>query len=159
MEKLTEESAQKIFDGSEIPEGAKPAGMPAFALYAEIDMTKQELKAVKPFRVLVLSLPSGLQDQAQWVLIRLFRCFAKAGEVSEGLIGDMMAGFAEPTLEERPLTPDETWSGLRQLRADGYLKFQTPDGAFIDEHNSRIGSSWVRYTPKLLDLVYERSCP
>lgn len=159
MEKLTEENAQKIFEENGIPEGVKPAGMPAFALYAEIDMTKQELKVVKPFKILVLSLPSGLLDQAQWVLIRLFRCFAKAGEVSEGLIGDMMAGFAEPTLEERPLTPDETWSGLRQLRAAGYLQFQTPDGAFVDEHNSRIGSSWVRYTPKLLDLVYERSCP
>jgi hypothetical protein len=157
MEKLTEEHAQKIFDSSGIPEDAKPVGMPAFAMYAEIDMTKQELRVVKPFKILVLSLPSGLPDQSQWVLIRLFRCFAKAGEVSEGLIGDMMAGFAEPTLEERPLTPDETWVGLRQLRAGGYLEFQTPDGVFIDEHNSRIGSSWVRYKPKLLELVYERA--
>jgi hypothetical protein len=157
MEKLTESKAQKIFDDNTIPEGIKPAGMPAFALYAEIDMTKQELNTVKPFRVLVLSLPSGLQTMAREVLVRLFRCFAKAGEVSEGLIGDMMAGFAEPTLEERPMTPDETWSGLRQLRTAGYLTFQTPDGMFVDEHNSRIGSSWVRYTPKLLDLVYERA--
>lgn len=156
MEKLTEERAQKIFEGSAIPEGVKPVGMPAFAMYAEVDMTKQPLNTVKPFKILVLSLPSGLPDQAQWVLVRLFRCFAKAGEVSEGLIGDMMAGFSEPTMEERPLTPDETWAGLRQLRATGYLKFQTPDGAYIDEHNSRIGSSWVRYTPKLLELVYER---
>jgi len=156
MEKLTEENAQKIFEEKAMPEDAKAVGMPAFALYAEIDMSKQQLNKVKPFVILVLSLPSGLPGLAREVLIRLFRCFAKAGEVSEGLIGDMMAGFAEPTMEERPLTPDETWSGLRQLRADGYLKFQTPDGVFVDEHNSRIGSSWVRYTPKLLDLVYER---
>lgn len=156
MEKLTESKAQRIFEDGAIPEGIKPAGMPAFAMYAEIDMTKQLLNTVKPFKILVLSLPSGLQAMAREVLIRLFRCFAKAGEVSEGLIGDMMAGFAEPTMEERSMTPDETWTGLRQLRAAGYLTFQTPDGMLIDEHNSRIGSAWVRYAPKLLELVYER---
>lgn len=155
MKKLTEEKAKQIFEQQTLPENSK-VGLPAFAFYTELDATKQPLRKIRDFNLMVLSLPPGLGSEAREVMIRLFRCFHKAGEVSEGLIGDLMFGFGIPTLEERPLSPEESWRGLCQLKALGYVKFQAKDGAFIDEHGSGIGGAWVRYQPKLLEAVYER---
>lgn len=154
--KLSESRAKEIFDSNTIPEGAK-ASLPAFAFYAEIDTVKQLLRKIKPAEISSLSIPPGVASSAREVLIRLFRCFHKAGTVSEGLIGDLLFGFGIPTVEEPALPANVAWEGLCHLRALGYLKFQTPDGSSADPYSDQIGSAWVRYEPKLLELVYEGS--
>jgi hypothetical protein len=156
MEKLTEERAAKILQESEVPAGRK-LGMPTFAVHTEIDTTPQPLRNVRPFFVLELSVPPELPSLAREVIIRLFRCFARFGRVDEGLIGDLMFGFSQPTKEEPPLSPEATFTGLKQLEKLDYISFQAKDGAYIDAASDKITSAWVRYKPKLLGLVYERA--
>jgi hypothetical protein len=155
MRKLTEEKAARILEADGPPEGVK-LGMPAFALYAEIDTTKQLLRRVRPFFALELSVPSALPSMAREVIIRLFKCFHKAKRVDEGLIGDLMFGFSQPTIEKPPLSPESTFEGLKQLKDSGYIEFQAKDGTYIDAASDKITSAWVRYKSKLLELVYER---
>jgi len=153
--KITQEQAQGFLEANQPPIlKAKPPH--AFGLYAELDTTKQQLKQIKPFNVLVLSVPPGLNALGREIMIRIFRCFARQGVVSEGLIGDMMFGFSIPTMEEKPLSQEATWEGLEQLRIAGYVKFQAADGNYIDSNSDQIGSCWVRYTPKLLEMIYEK---
>lgn len=154
--KVTEDKAKQVFEDEKIPEKAA-VGMPAFAFYAEVDMTKQPLNTIKPFETMVLYVPSGLPSHARECMIRLFRCFSKQKEVSEGLIGDVMFGFSQNTLEEKELPATITWTGLCQLRDMGYIKFQAPDGEYIDQDSDKISSAWVRYQPKLLEMIYERA--
>lgn len=154
--KLTEEQAKSILKRNQVPEDAKVKGMPAFAVYAELDTTKQLLRTIRPFTLMVITMPPGLPTPASEVLRRLFRCFAKDKSVSEGLIGDMMWGFSHATAEEIAIPAELTWAGLCQLRDQGYVTFQGKDGALIDSQSDQIGSAWVRYQPKLLEMVYER---
>ena len=49
-----------------------------------------------------------------------------------------------------------SWMGLQQLENLGYLKFQAKDGSYVSAESDKIFSAWVRYTPKLMEMVYER---
>lgn len=157
--KLTEDKAKRIFEEGKIPENSKLKGPSAYSLYAEIDTTKQPLRKLRAFNLMLITMPPSLPTPASEVLRRLFRCFAKDKSVSEGLIGDMMWGFSNPTAEEQAIPAELTWTGLCQLRDRGYLKFQAPDGAHIEPQSDEIGRAWVRYEPKLLEMVYERGTP
>jgi hypothetical protein len=68
-----------------------------------------------------------------------------------------MLGFTEPTLESLPLPENITLSGLMHLVDAGYVTFKTKNGETIDPRSSAITKAWVRYTPKLLELVYEKA--
>lgn len=154
--KLTQEQAEKIFDKNPVPSsGIKTAAMP-FVFHTEIDTTPQLLRLLRPFYIMHMQMPPALPVMAREVLRRVFRCFGKAGHVSEGLVGDAMWGFAEDTVEEKGLPPEVTWMGLQQLEQLGYIRFQAKDNSYIDPQSHYIGSAWIRYTPKLLEMVYER---
>jgi hypothetical protein len=155
-DKLTEQRAAKLLEERAVPENSKVKGPPAFVFHGEMDTTKQPLRQIKPFHLLVLNMPPGLSGMDSQVLRRLFRCFAKSGQVSEGLIGDILFGFRETTLEEPGLPENYALLGLDQLRSLGYLDFQAKDGSWIDMSSDHIGSAWVRYKPKLLEMVYEK---
>lgn len=150
-QKITEKDAEKIFDENSVPEEATIKGAP-FILSAEVDMTPQPLRKIRPAYRARAAINPLLPDIAKIVISLLFDCFERQGNVQEGLIGDVLWGFEQPV---NGLPPEVTFHGLNQLRLFGYLKFQAPDGSFIGPESGMIGKAWVRYEPKLLEMVYE----
>ncbi len=133
-----------------VPEGAKP---PTSVMKLDVtvkDATPQPLKKLRPFPSMVLRIAGGWPKQAQMVLQALFACFDKAGNVSEGLVGDLMWGF-----QQAGLPPELTLHGLIQLETMGFIKFQAPDNQYVSLQDSASEKAWVRYQKPLLDQVYE----
>jgi len=127
----------------------------------------QPLNKLRSFPRMISQIPVGLQPEAEIIVSLLFSCFEKAGHVSEGLIGDLIWGFAQLTPDDKSfigrspgrmktVPPELTLAGLSQLAASGYIKFQAPDNSFVDLSSDQAGKAWVRYQQKLLDMVYER---
>ena len=86
----------------------------------------------------------------------LFECFTRHGHISEGLVGDLMWGFAQVNNPiQKPLPYELTYKGLLQLKMGGYIKFQAKDNSSADLSADKAESAWVRYQPNLLELVYE----
>jgi hypothetical protein len=130
------------------PQGEhRPASV--MTLEATVDVKPQALKAVRPFFTMSNNIPSILPPEAQMVLQALFSCFDRQQSVQEGLIGDLLWGFAECGLP-----PELTLVGLKILNEYGYLKFQAPDNSYISVESEHIGKAWVRYEKKILDMVY-----
>jgi hypothetical protein len=129
------------------PEGCTPSNV--FTTEAVVDTTPQPLRTLRPFVASCLQIPATAPTVAQDVLVALFDCFAKQSEVKEGLIGDILWGF-----EQSGVPGELTARGLIHLEKAGYIKFQAPDGAFVKFEDDRAVSAWIRYQPKLLDMVY-----
>lgn len=130
------------------PPGAK---LPASVMTTEvtIENNPQPLRTIKPYTQSQLSIPSMLPSEARIVMHLLFECFANKGEVKEGLIGDILWGF-----NQSGAASELTYNGLDQLSKAGYLKFQAPDQTYIDLGSTAAEKAFVRYQPKLLDMVY-----
>lgn len=121
-------------------------------LLPETRTAPQELKKIKPFAGLVASIPSTLQAEAQMVLQALFDCFERAGSIQEGIIEELLWGF-----EQCGFPRKLTAHGLVFLEKAGYVKFQTRDGLFVEFVSAKLKDSWIRYQPKLLEMVYEKA--
>lgn len=135
-----------------LPEGVKKPVSVANLEVTVDDATPQPLLKLRPFESMVLHISGRWPKQAQVVLQALFDCFSKAGHVSEGLIGDMVWGFAQCGI------PSElTVQGLAQLNGMGFVKFQAPDNNYVTLYDTASEKAWVRYQKPLLDLVYEGS--
>lgn len=121
------------------------------SLEATVDVKKQDLKKLKPFNAAIMAIPVTLRPESQIVLQAIMSCFERQGYVEEGLIGDLMWGFAECGI-----APELTLVGLRELEMQNYVKFQTPppDNTWINIESEFIGKAWIRYQPKLLNMVY-----
>jgi hypothetical protein len=132
------------------PAGAKAKSV--MTLEARVENRPQELRKLRSSFALNLSIPGYLSDQAQIVLKLLFECFHKANSVQEGLIGDLIWGFAQ---NKPPIPQELTIDGLRALELAGYVKFQAKDGSFVSFDSDKVTGAFVRYQPKLMDLVYE----
>lgn len=132
------------------PEGAKPATS-VMTLEAEVDATPQPLKTIRPYAVTQKEVPGSIAHEGQIVLHSLFACFDRQKSVQEGLIGDLIWGFAQAGIP-----PQLTLVGLKILEKNGYVKFQAPDHSYVDLNSDKIESAWVRYQKKLLDMVYEK---
>jgi hypothetical protein len=152
IKELGLEGEYRHLDTSIRPEDSKATSV--MSLEATVDVKPQELKKIKPFTALRLSAPVGLKFEAQLVLDTLFACFSKQGHVQEGLIGDLVWGFAQAD-SDIPLPPALTVAGLAELEKLGYIKFQAKDNSWTNMQNDNIETAWVRYQSKLLDLVYE----
>jgi len=149
MNTRTEHQAKALLEENMPPEGVKVKNTD-FVFEVEVENNPQELRKLRPYVKAVATIPGFLPDQAQIVLRLLFDCFAKAGHVSEGLIGDMLWGFTEFGI------PSElSLHGLFQLEQLGYIAYQAKDGSFINKDSSKLESAWIRYQPKLLEMVYE----
>jgi hypothetical protein len=124
------------------------------SLTAEIvvDPTPQPLRVLRPFARSCLQIPSLLKEEAQIVLQALFSCFEKQEAVKEGLVGDLIWGFCQCQIPVRL-----TVVGLQELERQGYVKFQAPDNTFVDLTTDQAAKAWVRYQPKLLEMIYEDS--
>lgn len=121
-----------------------------------VDATPQPLRKLRTYTGMVQNIPALVSTEAKIVLIELFQCFEKAGVVSEGLIGDIIWGFAQVS---PPIPSALTIAGLRHLECSGYVRFQAKDGSYIDFSSDKIEGAFVRYQPKLLDLVYTKEGP
>lgn len=111
----------------------------------------QELKRIRPFFALAQSIPTTLPAEAQLVLRALFDCFEKAGAVEEGIVEELLWGFAQCGIPR-----NLTGVGLFQLEKAGYVKFQTRDGAYVSFVSAHTQDSWIRYQPTLLEMVYAK---
>lgn len=151
MKKIDEKDAEAIFEGRKPQPKDEVVGR-SFSLRAEIDPTPQPLNRLRTYEGASLRIPMNLRNEAIIVLKLLFACFEKQGKVAEGLIGDILWGFAQA---QPPIPEALTWNGLKYLWKDGYVKFQAPDGSYVDPLSDQIGKSWIRYTPKILSMVYE----
>lgn len=119
-------------------------------LEATVEVNPQPLRVMRSFGHMAGDISGLLRPEAQIVLHSLFECFTKHQEVKEGLVGDLMWGF-----EQCGIPVKLTIVGLTALESAGYVKFQTPDNQFVGFDSDQIGSCWLRYQPKLLDMVYE----
>jgi hypothetical protein len=134
------------------PEGSNVKS--SFAVEATIENIPQELKKIRNFTALKLSIPGSLSTEAAKVLEALFDCFEKAGTVQEGLIADMIWGFQQVN---PPIDGQVTVAGLLRLQKEGYIRFQSRDNEYTEMTKNNIGHLFVRYQPKLLDMVYEKT--
>lgn len=130
------------------PEGSKIVS--SFGLEAQVDVKPQELRKLRPFSSATKQIPSTLKPEAQIVLNAIFSCFDRQKSVQEGLIDDLVWGF-----EQAGIPGPCTVIGLKFLAADDYIKFQAPDNQFVEMTKENIAKLSVRYTPKLLNMVYE----
>jgi hypothetical protein len=149
--KLTEDKARSLMEKNE-PGKISKIKDNSFAFSVVIDPTKQELRKLRPYSKMHQQMPALLPDLGRAVLELLFNCFDKAGHVSEGLIGDLIWGFQQVT---PPIPGEITINGLKQLETYGYVKFQAKDGSYISFDSDKITGAFVRYTDKLLNLIYE----
>lgn len=120
-------------------------------LTAVVDGKKQPLRRIRPFEAACLYLPITLHPAARAVLENLFRCFEKQKHVSEGLIGDVIWGFEQSGIDRKM-----TMVGLLELWKAEYIKFQAKDNTYIRPDSEHVTSCFIRYQPKLLEMVYER---
>lgn len=148
VEKQRRKHMEDILAGKKLPKGTTHV---TSITVDGIDTTPQKLNAIRPYNAMTLQIPLNLNPIAAMVLQLLFSCFEKQGTVSEGLIGDLMWGFAQV---EPPMPPEATFRGLVELYRKGYVKFQAPDNSFVSPESDAIERSWVRYQPKLLSMVY-----
>lgn len=116
--------------------------------------TQEPLKViVAPYQG-VSHLPSDIQAHkpALLVFLDLLACFESQKCVAEGLLPNLIWGFAQAGRDSRIVA--EGLSALRQL---GYLRYSDPFGNTIQEHgfDERI-PVWVRYQPKLTNLLVRK---
>jgi len=119
-------------------------------LEAEVVVDPQPLKKLRGYAQMSRDVSTLLPAEAQITLHALFSCFDKQKNVQEGLIGDLLFGF-----EVGGVPRNCSFMGLQQLQRAGYIKFQAKDNTYVDIMSDLIGSAWVRYQPKLLEMVYE----
>lgn len=131
------------------PEGSTPASV--MTMEAFVDTKQQDLKKIRPYYDSSKYIPTTLKAEAQIVLHALLACFENKKSIEEGLIGDLLWGF-----EQGGIPAGTTAMGLQFLEKDGYVKFQAKDNTFVSFMSDKIEGAWVRYQPKLLDMVYSK---
>lgn len=114
-----------------------------------VEVVPQKLRKIKPCRIAVLSLPANLSNNTRTIMASLFGIFEDKKSVEEGLVGDMIWGF-----KQGGIPPEATYTALGEMEKFGYVKFQAPDNTFVTLNSDRIGSAWIKYQPKLLDMIY-----
>lgn len=116
---------------------------------AVVENKPQLLKPLRPFMSMVSSVPTDLSPNASYTLEGLFACFTKQGHVKEGIADDILFGFGASEYDLRRVV-----FGLVDLKRAGYIFFQDDEGNIVDENSDNLKKCWVRYTDKLLSLVY-----
>lgn len=133
------------------PPGAKAKSV--MTLEATVVNQPQKLRTVRPFGVMTMAIPPSLGAEAQMVLFHLLDVFLYRQVVREGTLGDLVFGceHAAP-----PLPAALVIAAVHQLQKAGYIQLQAPDNEIVTLQADRAAEAWIKYTPKLLDLVYGR---
>lgn len=131
------------------PPGSKAKSV--MTLEATVEVKPQPLRTVRPLVHAVGDIPCLLPAEAQIVLIHLLGIFEEKQSVKEGTVGDLLFGCenANP-----PLPWALTFAGINQLARCGYVTFQAPDNEAMIGDEDKVLDAWIKYTSKLLDLVY-----
>jgi hypothetical protein len=154
VKKILDEGTYNKLD-SRPPPGAKRP-LTVGTLEATVENKPQELRRLRSYAAACLHIPGNIPSESQVVLSLLFDCFEKQRAVKEGLIGDLIWGFAQTT---PPVPYQASIDGLRGLQAYGLVKFQAKDGSYVGFDSDKITGAWVRYQPKLLNMVWEGTAP
>ena len=117
---------------------------------ATVENNPQPLRKLRPYSKTSQSVPVFLKPESQIVMHALFSCFERQKSVQEGLVGDVLWGF-----EQCGIPAGCTAIGMVELEKQGYVKFQTPDNAYVDFQSDKIDKAWLRYQPKLLNMIYD----
>lgn len=152
MERKFRQQAKRLPNKGKLASRRKRTQKLEVDLLPETRTAPQELKKLRTYFGLINSVPADLPAEAQLVLRGLFDCFDKAANVSEGIVEELMWGF-----EQAGFPRKLTAHGLVFLEKAGYVKFQTRDNVFVRFQDARLKDSWIRYQPKLLEMVYEKS--
>lgn len=117
---------------------------------AVVDATPQDLRTMRTYSAMLKEVPKDIVPEGQIVMHALFACFDKQGKIEEGKFEDLVWGF-----EQGQIPRACTLMGVKDLEKKGYIQFQAPDNAIMEMGADRISESWIKYTPKLMNLVYE----
>jgi DNA-binding transcriptional ArsR family regulator len=119
------------------------------------DASKEPLKIIlTPYRGIThVPFELGNGDTATLVFVELQKCFKKAGNVSEGLLSNIIWGFEQCGYDPRAVA-----SGLTKLRELGYVYYSDERGERVTEQdfNPKV-PLWIRYTDKMTSLFVRSS--
>lgn len=118
------------------------------------DVRKEPLQVVAKPYLGITHRPSDVTGGVAGVVFDLLlSCFQRQQQVAEGLLPNLIWGFQECGHDPRMVA-----AGLTELRSKGYLYYTDPIGNRISEHNFDPKTPvWVRYQPKLLNLLVRPS--
>ena len=113
-----------------------------------VDGKKQTLIKIKDINPgYKASCPIELSSAGGLVFNFLHRCFSLSGNISEGLIGDVLFGFNSAGI------PDSlTIEGLKDLHKKGYIKFRASDNTHISFESKEAESAYIEYQSKFINL-------
>ena len=131
-----------------LPDLKNPPNKSVMKMEAVVDATPQPLRRIRPYALSQVHIPNDISAEAQIVLHNLLMCFDKQKGIQEGLIGDLLWGFAQGGIPENC-----TAVGLRDLEKVGFVKFQAPDNTYVKISDDSATKAWVRYQPKLLKIA------
>lgn len=131
-----------------LPKLKNPPRKSVMNLEAVVDPTPQKLRRIRPYVLSQHQVPKDIPAEAQVVLHNILSCFDRQKSIQEGLIGDLMWGFAQCGIPENC-----TAVGLKELEKLGYVKFQAPDNTYVKMSDDAASKAWVRYQPKILDIA------
>lgn len=139
-----------------LPPPNKSLPQPSITLPADmlLNSTKEPLRVIVTPYLGVSHLPSDVQQAPTALLVfkDLTECFKLQGEVSEGLLGNLIWGFEQSGRDPRMVA-----AGLTELRKLGYVTYSDAAGTPISEHGfSADVPIWIRYTQKMVSLFVRR---
>lgn len=112
------------------------------------------LKVVRPFFNGLISYPEELERNtaAHVVFYNLQQCYEQVGNVSEGIIEDLIWGFRQASIPAYI-----TWEGLNNLKKLGFLYCHDGTGRVI--FGDATEKLWFRWTLKYIDILRGKCDP
>lgn len=120
----------------------------------EIKNEGPRLKVVRPYYNGLITYPTEIEKNtsAHVVFYNLLQCYEQCGNLSEGIVEDLIWGFRQADI---PATI--TWDGLNNLKKLGFMFFHDGTGRVILGNVSE--KLWFRWTLKFIDLLQGEFCP
>jgi len=106
------------------------------------------LRIMKPFYNGLLSYPSeiGENTAAHVVFYNLQQCYEQTGNVSEGIVEDVIWGF-----RQAGIPGSVTWKGINDLKKLGFIYFHDGTGRVL--FGDATEKMWFRWSLKFLDIL------
>lgn len=122
--------------------------------------TGQVLKKIRSYEGACLRLPATLDANGEIVAKALLSCFEKQEVISEGLVTDIVFGFAHCVIETpqglvQGLPASNTVAGLINLEKHGLVRMEYQNGEKARPEHPQYGNAFVRYLKSFQDMFYE----
>jgi hypothetical protein len=114
----------------------------------EVYNKEPRLKVVKPFYNGLNTYPPEIVQNtaAHVVFYNLQQCYEQVGNISEGIIEDLVWGF-----RQAGIPANITWKGLNELKKLGFIYFHDGTGRVI--LGDATDKLWFRWSLKFIDLL------